>query len=324
MPQQPSGSVHRLKDIVVEEVSLVDHPANKRRFIIVKRDEMTKPLESDGRGGFRVTKAKADDEERKDDEGEENDEEEKAKKAKGKGKPPPFAEKADTDGEGDEDADENEEKAKKVDASGMALAKELRSHVAALSKLADSLEKEEEDEPSDVHMRKLSAMHKKIGGMCEKYMTKTQKREVEKIGRKMAASRLELFQKALGTMQQLLTELLDSPAKMKEHDADPGDPQGKPKGWSPGNPSDAPTGKDGTAGGVTKGDEERATALQKRIDELSTEVAKLRRGGARSNSLPVERSTTRKNTEEVSWPLDMNKPIDRESVDKRTSFFDDD
>src|ERR1700709_337419 len=31
------GYVHRLRDILVEEVSLVDRAANKRRFLVVKR-----------------------------------------------------------------------------------------------------------------------------------------------------------------------------------------------------------------------------------------------------------------------------------------------
>lgn len=39
-PMSGAGeSVHRLVDMVVEEVSLVDHAANKHRFLIVKRDE---------------------------------------------------------------------------------------------------------------------------------------------------------------------------------------------------------------------------------------------------------------------------------------------
>ena len=51
--------VHRLRDMVVEEVSLVDRAANKRRFLIVKRsDEMAEDdrvgaeVKPDGRGGF--------------------------------------------------------------------------------------------------------------------------------------------------------------------------------------------------------------------------------------------------------------------------------
>ena len=51
--------VHRLRDMVVEEVSLVDRAANKRRFLIVKRsDEMAEDgevgaeVKPDGRGGL--------------------------------------------------------------------------------------------------------------------------------------------------------------------------------------------------------------------------------------------------------------------------------
>ncbi len=35
----PTDGVHRLVDMVVEEVSLVDRAANLRRFLIVKRDD---------------------------------------------------------------------------------------------------------------------------------------------------------------------------------------------------------------------------------------------------------------------------------------------
>ena len=34
-----ADGVHRLVDMVVEEVSLVDRAANKHRFLIVKRDD---------------------------------------------------------------------------------------------------------------------------------------------------------------------------------------------------------------------------------------------------------------------------------------------
>jgi hypothetical protein len=37
-PSAPEDGVHRLLDMLVEEVSLVDRAANKRRFLIVKRD----------------------------------------------------------------------------------------------------------------------------------------------------------------------------------------------------------------------------------------------------------------------------------------------
>jgi hypothetical protein len=37
------AGVHRLRDIVVEEVSLVDRAANKRRFLVVKRSSDAPP-----------------------------------------------------------------------------------------------------------------------------------------------------------------------------------------------------------------------------------------------------------------------------------------
>jgi hypothetical protein len=51
--------IHRLRDMVVEEVSLVDRAANKRRFLIVKRseemaedDRVGAEVRPDGRGGL--------------------------------------------------------------------------------------------------------------------------------------------------------------------------------------------------------------------------------------------------------------------------------
>lgn len=53
------AKVHRLRDMVVEEVSLVDRAANKRRFLIVKRsnemagdDRVGAEVKPDGRGGL--------------------------------------------------------------------------------------------------------------------------------------------------------------------------------------------------------------------------------------------------------------------------------
>ena len=53
----PAGEkeIFRLHDIVVEEVSLVDRAANKRKFLLVKRNESEMPateLQPDGQGGF--------------------------------------------------------------------------------------------------------------------------------------------------------------------------------------------------------------------------------------------------------------------------------
>jgi hypothetical protein len=54
MSKQDGGAgseVHRLLDIVVEEVSLVDRAANQYQFLIVKRSDMAKENEADGGAG---------------------------------------------------------------------------------------------------------------------------------------------------------------------------------------------------------------------------------------------------------------------------------
>lgn len=62
MAKSADSTTNRLTDMVVKEVSLVDRAANKRQFLITKRDgsHMASKLVADGRGGFittEVTKA---------------------------------------------------------------------------------------------------------------------------------------------------------------------------------------------------------------------------------------------------------------------------
>ena len=40
--KKQNDRVNRLEDIVTEEVSIVDRAANKRRFLLIKRDSMKK------------------------------------------------------------------------------------------------------------------------------------------------------------------------------------------------------------------------------------------------------------------------------------------
>lgn len=359
----PQG-VHRLQNILVEEVSLVDRAANKRRFLLVKRDGQMSELQSNGRGGFtRVSKADDDDEEKraaaakaaKDQE----DAEKAAKKPAFPGAAKPFgggdkdkdkekrekalkqiealeaqgldvtALKAAFNGPPEEDDDEKKKaKQAKADASGKALASELSSHVEAIEELIEQLGEHEDDEPSDVHMKKLDGMHKKLGSMCMKYGA-DKRASTSKAGRKMASRRLEMFQKALDTLQSLLSELMETPASANEHKADPGDPQAPPKGWSPANPSGVPTGTAGTAGGVTKADLEALTkSLEEKFSaersELKSKISRLEKMAPAGNARPQEQVTKSTVEEKKSWPMDMNDDrFDREKVDKSVSFFDD-
>lgn len=352
----PQG-VHRLQNILVEEVSLVDRAANKRRFLLVKRDGQMSELQSNGRGGFtRVSKADDEDEEKRAaaaKAAKDQEDAEKAKKPAFPGAAKPFggddkekrdkamkqiealeaqgldvtALKAAFNGPPEEDDEKKKAKQAKADASGKALASELSSHVDAIEELIEQLGEHEADEPSDVHMKKLDGMHKKLGSMCMKYGA-DKRASTSKAGRKMASRRLEMFQKALDTLQSLLSELMETPASANEHKPDPGDPQSPPKGWSPANPSGVPTGTAGTAGGVTKADLE---TLQKNLEEkfsaertkLRSEITRLEKMAPAGNARTQEQITKSTPTEEKSWPMDMNDDrFDRAKVDKSVSFFD--
>lgn len=351
----PQG-VHRLANILVEEVSLVDRAANKRRFLLVKRDGQMSELQSNGRGGFtRVSKADDEDEEKRaaaEKAAKDQEEAEKAKKPAFPGAAKPFggdddkkdkamkqitaleaqgidvtALKAAFNGPPEEDDEKKKAKQAKADASGKALASELSSHVEAIEDLIEQLGEHEDDEPSDVHMKKLDGMHKKLGSMCMKYGA-DKRASTSKAGRKMASRRLEMFQKALDTLQSLLGELMETTSSANEHKPDPGDPQSPPKGWTPANPSGVPTGTAGTAGGVTKADLE---ALQKNLEEkfsaerskLKSEITRLEKMAPAGNSRSQEQVAKSTHTDKT-WPLDMNDDrYDQEKVDKSVSFFDD-
>ncbi len=350
MPANAEG-VHRLKDILVEEVSLVDRPANKRRFLLVKRagNASMSTLRSNGRGGFvRVTKA---DEEESDEEkarkAKEEEEAEKTHKAaedeekrkeaeKAKGKPPPFAGAAKPfgpkEGESEEDARKRifeEESAKrkqaKADGSGEALAAQIRDHIEELEALCEELDEHEDEEPSDVHMQKLAGCHKKLGGICEKF---AKRGDAKKRGAKMAARRLESFKAALSTLASILGELMETPGKASQHAADAGDPQAPPKGWSAQNPSGVPSGAGGVASGWSGGKRAPDAPAQdpelvKKVADLTTEVERLKRSPAWSNAGSVERPRTQKREPQaVPWPLDMARENTRGTVDKSVSFFD--
>ena len=347
----PPEAVHRLKDILVEEVSLVDRAANKRRFLLVKREGDMSELRPNGRGGFtRVNKADdepEDDETEKakkpafpgaakpfgakakaDDEEPEDDETEKAKKkpsfpgaAKpfGGKKPAPEEDDDEKDKDEDEEEDDDEEKRKEAaKAAGTKLASQLTTLADDLSKLAQKLD-DEDDEPSDVHMKKIIAAHRKLGSMADRYLKRTAQKSIEvaKIGAKMSSGRLSMFKDALQTLQSLLTELMDSPKKDKDHAPDAGDPQVAAPGFKAANPSSAPTNATGAAA---------VKQIGKSIDELldvvkaqSAKIAKLERGINPSNALPVDKIAK---SAEVVWPMDMNAPA-RDKVSKADSFYDD-
>jgi hypothetical protein len=355
------GDVHRLRNIETEEVSLVDRPANKRKFLLAKRDGETAMLKPDGRGGF-VKVSKADDEEEmKRKSAEMDDEQEKKARLKARMDEKPEDKESrvkagksfyevrqnrkrifdnEEDLPGEQGSAKRSRKAKiaarKSDDSSATLASEISSHIDQVESLIDAIE---QDGALPAQTQKLVDLHKGLGEICKKYGAPAQgagPAPVEKVGRKMAASRLEMFQKALGNLQSILSELMDTPSNAKDHEAEPGDPQKPAAGWSAANPSGVPTGEQGTAGGVTKTEAEKlAKAAQELVDvtksqsseiaTLKNEIKKLKGGEVPAgNSIKVEKSGNGGGGNDApAWPLDMNRPIEKATVGKGESFYDD-
>lgn len=375
--------VHRLRDIVVEEVSLVDRAANKRRFLVVKRSgdmaDDGKPKARRGadedpageaarpgkkprpRPGAEVDKARpramragSEDEE---------DETEKARRP------------ASARGEGDEDAedeveadkamsdeDEDEEDATKANktrprAKGAGAGGDTGgSHprrskpaekaddevvlvpavkIAVLRALAEAIERlldvanrikeaEETDDESEASVPDdLAEELEEIGELLEEAGEQlaypaakaagkkpgearpgTSKAGVAKAGARMAKDRLDRFQKALALLSEVLKELTEAKAP-----ADPTAGAAESKLAK----RDAAPGMRELAAGLGE--------LTQLVKRQADELVRLRKTHATSNAIPVD-GARRREAQEVSWPLDMNRPISRDSVAKTISFYD--
>jgi hypothetical protein len=326
--EDESDGVHRLRDIVVEEVSLVDRAANQRRFLVVKRspemaDEKTATADTKPDSPSAIAKAKkkpaqaatedaADQEKAKKPAADETDDGADTEKA---------ASAAATDGTEDDDGEEPKKKQRKQDELVLAgpvkeaLLRVLTDALERLMALANSIkEAAEPDEGDDGEMpgdvtTELEAIAEMLGSVDKR---KRNKADVAKAGARMAKDRLDRFQKALSLLADILKELT--------------------------NPNNAPPAP--TAGaaetGVTKRDAAATpptvvpglTDLVTGIGELTRvvkrqeeELTRLRQARGVSNAIPVE-GGRRAEPQDVSWPLDMNRPISRDKVRKEVSFFD--
>lgn len=125
---------------------------------------------------------------------------------------------------------------------------------------------------------------------------------VEKRGAKMSSDRLSRFKDALANLSKLLGEL--------EHAQDVA--------------PEKTTKSIGETAMVTKAVGELSglvTKLTSVVQKQNRELRTLRSQTSGSNTIPVEKSDDRP-AGDVSWPLDMNDPKTRETVDSSTSFID--
>ncbi len=370
-PEDGDDGVHRLRDIVVEEVSLVDRAANKRRFLVVKRSgdmpddgqhgAATKP-EAQGAAETRVEKAKkkpkvppdaetekargraaatdGDDDETdkaraKDDENlekarrrapAEDDEEEDAEKARGEDEEDDDevkkagAKKKPTVGGRPEANEEFQEGAtEKADddddlvippavknAVLQVLASALERLMAVANRVKEADEPDDETEPSipDDLGEELEDIGELLEDVGERFEGATEKRAVKKAGARMAKDRLDRFQKALALLSEVLKELTDA-KKPTEPSAGAAEDKVEKRAGAPG------------MGDLVASIGELTRVVKRQEEELT----RIRKTRGVSNAIPVDGGGRRAEPQEVSWPLDMNRPISRDSVAKAVSFY---
>jgi len=128
---------------------------------------------------------------------------------------------------------------------------------------------------------------------------------VAKAGARMAKDRLDRFQKALALLSDVLKELTEAKA--------PADPTA--------GAAENPLAKRNAAPGMRElaASLGELTELMKRQGD---ELVRFRKTHATSNAIPVDGGSRRREPQDVSWPLDMNRPISRDSVAKAVSFYD--
>ncbi len=335
--EKEASGVHRLRDILVEEVSLVDLPANKRRFLVVKRSEAMADEKKAGAarrpdrrggeagGGDAAEKGKKQPPTRSVPE-----EQEKAKKPAPPGAEQEDAEKArgverDGDGEGQEEEEGGDKKKQRKAEGALRLAGPLKE--AALRVLAEALERlmrvthrikdaeETAGEPSELLpeevARELAAVAELLGKLRAGRPGSATKAAVEKAGARMAKDRLARFQKAMVLLAEILKEITESTGTPPAPTAGAAEAGVEKREVAP---APASPGLTELVAGVSE--------LTRVVKHQGEELAAIRKARGLSNALPVEAGHRRPEPQDVSWPLDMNRPISRDKVRKEMSFFD--
>jgi hypothetical protein len=306
-------AVHRLVDMVVEEVSLVDRAANKHRFLVVKRDE-TMDEDTDSKETPEV----------------------ETETQKQEGWPwmdgSPFAlsvaalESLTTivemlsQSEGVEDE------------RLQGLASELRSVadqiLASLetpeepAALEGDTEEVEADESEEATKAETTGAPKDDGAGKNKRKHAKSPRKASKSSD--GAGGIDALKDALSRLTELLV-------KAKPSTVAPA-PATEPKSAAPAVPTksekaDEPAKHAGTAdvselaGSVAKL-ADSVQALSESVKEQGQRLGRVEKQFGVPNSAALAERRPKPAPQEVGWPLDLNRPMDRESVDKAVSFHD--
>lgn len=324
---EDEDGIFRLFDMLVEEVSLVDRPANKRRFLLVKRrDQMAQPqagteVVEDANGDF------------------------SSKDADGK----PAGDAAD----GDAVADDGVAKQaltipKPVKAAVLRLATEALERQLSLVDTIKSAKETDEQvaKPLPAQLsREIAAIVKLLQGIGERYPSPVagnadaaksddatdavvlddllaalntiteQVTPIDKRGRKMAKDKLKRFRAALKALDDLLKELdpesgsaIVDPTKVRDKDKDKKSKTKKSDDAAKSSPD-----VEKLVASVTQ--------LTDVVKKQAVDLQAIRKAHGLPSALTVEGGGGDP-PKETSWPADMNNPVNRETVKKEHWFGD--
>jgi len=278
-------SVHRLLDMVVEEVSLVDRAANQHRFLIVKRSE---PMDQD-------TAAAADATETPPNDGNHTE------------PAPPDTDETVVDPNElpDDDSDEVVE-TKALDGSPSALilaTQALEALTEAVEVLGTVSEEEARARVAEL-ARELHMVATRLGGAMN--------------AGEMPAAPAADTGPDLGSVIASVRSVLERVGQMIAQPAPDATPveAKKPEATKADDASDAVAAKLDTV--VTE-----LRAIGETVKTQQQRLARMEKRFGLPNSTPIgERPTRAEDEADVGWPLDLNRSLDRESVDKAISFHD--
>ena len=259
--------VHRLVDMVVEEVSLVDRAANKHRFLIVKRDDT---MDEDT-----VTEVTT---------------------------------------ETLEAADLN------ADGGGVDDDSPLGAAVAALESLTDIVELLSTlgGDSTDPRLADLSVQLRATAEQLLARAGVSSDEDAEPVeGRAKAAEEPEAAAPAPTPLKANVAAAKAAVQRLTAHRATQAQP-------APSAPT-TPPGPSPDVAAMTKGLSSLAASFRTLSDTVKEQQQRLGRMekqfGLPNSAAPAER-VAKAVPDETGWPLDLNKPMDRENVDKTVSFHD--
>lgn len=284
--------VHRLLDIVVEEISLVDRAANKHRFLIVKRSD---PMEDNATDTA----------------------------------PTPNGEANDTSTVPPESPAPEANTASSGEDAGPPDGSLLEAAVQALEDLTDTVE------ALGTHgdaRAKVGEIATELRTLADRLAEAT--RTEPATGPEPDADLAAVLASVRATLQQV-GSLIDAskaaPTKTKpKTEAPEPDSTIRPKdkkdkdekrGSAHGDTS-APSAQNDPLRKDLAGLADSVRKLVEGVKEQAQRLSKLEKRFGLPNSAPAREQSERSTEEDVGWPMDLNRPLDRDSVDKSVSFHD--